>query len=65
MPKNKLVTKRDGILIKTSVPSKLRIGSRKSGRSAHVMSNAALQTIKPKSKDYQNAQTVLKLRGIK
>ena len=66
MPKNRTIEKRDGLIYKHNVASKLRIGDRKSGTAAHLMSDEALQAVlnsKDKKKDHANARTVLRARG--
>ena len=67
MPKNNKVTKHDGVIHKQRVPAKLRIGSRKGGRSAHAMTNEALLAVlksKDQSKGHPAARTVLSQRGV-
>lgn len=68
MPKHKVVTKgSDGSITKTTVKSKMRIGSRENGVSALSMSNKDLKAViadKDKAGDHQNAKTVLKSRGF-
>lgn len=66
MPKNNKTVKHDGRLFKQKVPARLRIGTRKSGTSAHSMSNEALLAVldnKSQAKWHSDAQTVLNLRG--
>ena len=67
MPKNNKVTKVDGHIKKQRVPSKLRIGTRKGGKSGIAMSNVELQSVLEsnyKRKWHQTARTVLKMRGV-
>jgi len=67
MPKHRKVVKRDGQIFKFNTPNKFRIGTRKNGVSAHMMSSAALQEVianKDKAKYHKNARTVLAIRGI-
>jgi len=67
MPKNNKVTKVDGHIKKQRVPSKLRIGTRKGGKSGIAMSNADLQSVlenNDKRKWHHNARTVLNMRGV-
>ena len=45
MPKNRIVKKVDGRTISKRAPSKMRIGTRKAGKSANLMSNAELQAV--------------------
>ena len=62
MPKNSKVEKRDGRVIRTRVPHKHRIGSRKSGVSASMMSNDQLYDVLnnvDKKKWHHIAYTVL------
>ena len=67
MPKNNKVAKVDCHVKKQKVPAKLRIGMRKSGKSAIAMSTADLQAVlesNDKRKWHDNARTVLKMRGV-
>ena len=67
MPKNNKVTKVDGHIKKQRVPSKLRIGTRKGGKSGIAMSNADLQSVlehNDKRKWQHHARTVLNMRGV-
>ena len=67
MPKNNKVTKVDNVLKKQKVAAKLRIGTRKTGRSAHTMTTDALLAVltnKDQSKGHQAARTVLRHRGV-
>lgn len=67
MPKNNKVTKVDGHVKKQKVPAKLRIGTRKSGKSGVAMSNTDLQAVlesKDKRKWHHTARTVLNMRGV-
>ena len=65
MPKNRKTIKHDGVITKINVASKLRIGTRKSGTCASLMStkrlNAVLEDKNLKS-DWDNALTVLNRR---
>lgn len=66
MPKNNKVTKRDGIIRKSKVPAKLRIGTRKAGKSAIGMTTDALKAILTSDnhkRDHCHARTVLIMRG--
>ena len=68
MPKNRKVVKHDGVSTVQNVPSKLMIGTRKSGTSASLMSNERLNNVlkdKNLKSDWDNALTVLKQRGVK
>lgn len=65
MPKSARVTKIDGIIRRQKVPMKLRIGSRKSGKSAIAMSNAELFAVlesPDKRKWHSKARAVLTKR---
>ena len=67
MPKNNKTVKHDGIVHKQKVSATLRIGNRKTGTSAHAMTNNALLAVltnKSQSKFYKDAATVLTQRGI-
>lgn len=67
MPKNNKTTKHDGRLFKQRVPATLRIGTRKSGTSAHRMTTEALLAVlgnKSQAKGRPNARKVLSLRGV-
>ena len=67
MPKSTKVTKIDGVIHRQTVPMKLRIGTRKHGKSAHAMSNADLQAVLEstnKRKWHPHARTVLAARGV-
>ena len=67
MPKSTKVTKLDGILHRQRVPMKLRIGTRKGGKSANAMSNEDLRAVlesKDKRKWHNNARVVLEARGV-
>jgi hypothetical protein len=67
MPKNNKVSKHDGNIFKQKVPAKLRIGTRKSGKSAIAMSSAELQAVlesNDKRKWHYRARKVLRQRGI-
>jgi len=68
MPKNRKVEKNKEGVVKMSIPkSKLRIGNRKSGRSAFLMSTEELKNVLAKDdykKYHQKARTVLRQRGV-
>lgn len=67
MPKNNSVTKKDGVVKKLKVPAKLRIGTRKAGKSAIRMTTAALKSVLENSantRDHVHAKVVLNMRGI-
>ena len=68
MPKNKTTSKTaNGRVIKNRPASRLRIGNRKSGRSALQMTNEELikvLTDKNKTKYKTKAMTVLNKRGV-
>ena len=66
MPKSRIKRKVDSNIITDVVPRKFRVGTRKSGKSAHLMNNAALLDIVrgPAKKNIKNAISVLKLRGV-
>ena len=67
MPKSKKTTKVDGRTIQHKNPMKLRIGTRKAGKSAITMTTAELQAVlenKDKRKWHNNARTVLQTRGV-
>ncbi len=67
MPKNRNVVKKDGLIRKYNVASKLRIGTRKSGTAAHLMSTEALQAVlnsNDKKRYHTKARTVLAARGV-
>ena len=67
MPKNRKTVKLDGVIKHLNVPSKLRIGTRKAGTSASLMSNSTLQDVltdKGKKRYWNNAQSVLISRGF-
>jgi len=67
MPKNRKVIKTPLGVTKLNAPRKFRIGNRKGGLSAHVMSTAKLMDVatNPDMKgDHSNAMTVLRLRGV-
>jgi len=65
MPKNTKVYKVDNVLKRQRVPSKFRIGTRKAGKSAHLMSTQALLDVLagPHKKNAKNAKQVLELRN--
>ncbi len=67
MPKSTKVTKIDGVIRRQKVPMKLRIGTRKSGKSAIAMSNEELQAVlesNDKRKWHYRARSVLEARGV-
>jgi len=67
MPKNNRLVKLDGLIKKFKVASKLRVGTRRSGKSANLMSNDKLLDVVTSSnhkKDIKNAKTVLTNRGV-
>ena len=67
MPKNNKVVKRDGRVFKERVPSKFRIGNRKSTKSANGMSTQALkdELNNPNHKKARNKIiAVLRNRGV-
>jgi len=67
MPKDIIVTKRDGRIFHSKPARKFKIGGRKSGTSAHTMTNEALLVIatgEKKTGDSQKARTVLAARGV-
>lgn len=66
MPKTRKRTKIDNRIIVTKIPAKHRIGTRKSGTSANLMSNEALMDVitdPNKSKWAKIAYDVLRNRG--
>lgn len=67
MPKNRKVIKNGNTVTVLSVPSKLRIGTRKSGTSALLMTTEALKDVltkKDNSRYHNKARTVLAMRGV-
>lgn len=67
MPKNRKVTKLNGIVKVSKVSAKHRIGTRKAGVSANYMSNEKLIDIVNKNditRDRDNAIHVLLKRGV-
>jgi len=67
MPKSTKVTKHDGAIHRQKVSMKLRIGTRKSGKSAVAMSTEELQAVlesSDKRKWHTKARTVLATRGV-
>lgn len=67
MPKSTKVTKKDGVIHRQKVAMKLRIGTRKNGKSAIAMSNEellAVLEVSDKSKWHHKARTVLATRGV-
>ncbi len=68
MPKNRKRIKIDNRFVISKNPTKHRIGTRKSGSSANLMSSAALLAVledKNKTKWHQHARHVLSSRGVK
>ena len=68
MPKGRKVIKTANSVKKVNVKRKLRIGTRKSGTAANMMSTEALKEVlntDSKSKWHKNARTVLSQRGVK
>ncbi len=68
MPKNRNVVKKDGVVHKYKVASKMRIGTRKSGKSANLMSNEDLMSVlssKDMARHHGKARTVLFNRGVR
>jgi len=66
VPKNNKVTKVGGGIRKQKVAAKLRVGTRKSGRSGHTMTNEALLAVlanTSQTKWHPAARTVLLQRG--
>lgn len=66
MPKSRKVTKKDGIIHKQNVATKLLIGNRKTGRSANLMSKAELEAVisdKNRKKFHNKARQVLAKRA--
>jgi len=45
MPKSRKVTKKDGVIHKQDVATKFKIGNRKTGTAAHLMSTAQLEAV--------------------
>lgn len=67
MPKNRKIVKIANAIHKLRVPATLRIGTRKSGTSAHRMSTDALKAVLEtagQKRWHQNALSVLALRGV-
>jgi len=68
VPKNRKVSKNvEGVITKSIPTTKLRIGNRKSGRSALLMTTAELKEVLEKDdykKYHQKARTVLRQRGV-
>jgi len=67
MPKRVRARKVDNRIIRTNLPHKFRIGTRKSGTSAVTMSTEDLKTVLEtagKGRWHQNARTVLATRGV-
>ncbi len=68
MPKNRKRTKIDNRFVISKNPTKLKIGTRKSGSSANLMSSAALLGVledSSKTKWHNSARSVLRNRGVK
>ena len=66
MPKSRKVTKKDGIVHKQNVATKFLIGNRKTGMSANLMSNSALEAViadKNRKKFHNKARQVLAIRA--
>jgi len=66
MPKQRKVLKTGNTVNKFNVPSKLRIGTRKSGTSAFLMTTEALKDVltkKDHGRYHNKARTVLAMRG--
>ena len=66
MPKSKKTTKIDGRTVHHKNPMKLRIGTRKTGKSAVAMTTADLLAVlgsKDKRKWHDNARAALRSRG--
>jgi len=65
MPKRKNVQKIDGRVIKKNVPKKNRVGTRKSGKAASLMSTADLQAALERGGRSKNKIiNVLRKRGV-
>jgi len=67
MPKSTKVVKKDGAIHRYKVPMKMRIGTRKGGKSAIAMSNEELLSVltsSDKRKWHKHARTVLASRGV-
>ncbi len=67
MPKNRKIYKVDGVLHIENVASKLRIGNRKTGISAMLMSIGTLKDIlsnKDKKRYHSKARNALHTRGV-
>ncbi len=67
MPKNRKVVKVDGATKVIKVPAKLRIGTRKSGTSASMMSTKRLMEVledKNLKRYHNNAQSVINSRKV-
>ncbi len=66
MPKSNRIVKIENRLIKIITPTKFKIGNRKTGKSANLMSNSALKSVledATRSKWHNNARAVLTLRA--
>ncbi len=66
MPKSRKVTKKDGIVHRQDVATKFRIGNRKTGICANLMSNADLEKVlvdKNRKKFHNKARQVLATRA--
>ena len=67
MPKNRKVTKVNGATVVTKTPNKLRIGTRKTGQAASLLSTKRLQDVLEDSnlkRYHNNARTVLQHRKV-
>ncbi len=67
MPKDIIRTKKDNQVFHTKPPRKFKIGGRKGGKSANIMSSADLIAVlenSGKSRYHPNARAVLALRGV-
>lgn len=66
MPKSRKVVKHDGRIFRMKVSTKFLIGNRKTGVSANLMSNSALEAVmvdKNKTKFHNKARQVLATRA--
>ena len=67
MPKSIRKTKKDGYWTKVVVPTKFRIGNRKTGTSANLMSNEDLEKVlanNDQARYWSNAKAVLMSRYL-
>ena len=67
MPKNRKIIKTPKGITRINEPRKLLIGTRKSGKSAQIMSNDELKAVlnnKNQAKYHNKAATVLQNRGV-